>query len=103
MRHVVKHGLNQELAKKATLKAWEAYQERFAEYSPSATWVSDTRADVSFRVKGVTLKGALELEPGGVGLELEVPFLFRPFRKIAISKIEEEIRKWVAKAEKGEL
>lgn|SRR5690625_3222825 len=103
MRHVVKHGLSQELAKKATLKAWEAYQTRFAEYSPKATWESEERANVSFRVKGVTLNGALDLEPGGIGLELEVPFLFRPFRKIAISKIEEEIRKWVAKAEKGEL
>ena len=103
MRHVVKHGLSQELAKKATLKAWDAYQARFAEYSPNANWVNEDRADVSFRVKGVTLKGALELEPGGIGLELEVPFLFRPFKKIAISKIEEEIRKWVGKAEKGEL
>lgn len=103
MRHVVKHGLGKELAKKATLKAWESYQTRFAEYSPEATWVTDDRADVSFRVKGVTLRGSLDVEPEGIGMELEVPFLFRPFKKLAISKIEAEIRNWVGKAERGEL
>ena len=103
MRHVVKHALDKNLAKQATLKAWESYQTRFAEYSPSATWVNDDRADVTFRVKGVTLRGALEIEPSGIGLELEVPFLFRPFKKIAIAKIDQEIRTWVDKAERGEL
>jgi hypothetical protein len=103
MRHVVKHSLEKSLAKQATLRAWESYQTRFSEYSPTATWVTDDRADVTFRVKGVTLRGALDLEPGGIGLELEVPFLFRPFKKIAIAKIESEIRTWIGKAERGEL
>jgi hypothetical protein len=103
MRHVVKHGLEKDTAKQVTLKAWESYQTRFSEYSPTATWVTDDRADVTFRVKGVTLRGALDIEPGGIGLELEVPFIFRPFKKIAISKIEGEIRTWIGKAERGEI
>ncbi|NLY92393.1 MAG: hypothetical protein GXY23_00060 [Myxococcales bacterium] len=103
MRHVVKHGLDKDLAKRATLKAWESYQTRFAKYSPQATWVTNDRADVTFSVKGVTLKGALDIADDSIGLELEVPFLFRPFKKIAVEKIEEEIRKWVDLAARGEL
>ena len=103
MKHVVKHNLDQPTAKKAAMAAWAAYSERFAKYSPSADWTTETHANVAFHVKGVTLKGTLDLEPKGIGLELNVPFLFRPFQKKAIDVIEREIRSWVEKAEAGEL
>lgn len=103
MKHIVKHNLDHSTAKKATMAAWASYSERFAKYSPSADWTSETHADVGFRVKGVSLKGALDLEPSGIGLELNVPFLFRPFQRKALDVIEREIRKWVDKAEAGEL
>jgi hypothetical protein len=103
MRHVVKHGLGKDLAKQATLKAWESYQTRFAKYTPTATWVTDDRADVTFRVKGVTLRGSLGVEPSGIALDLDVPFVFLAFKKLAVAKIEEEIRTWLGKAERGEL
>lgn len=103
MKHVVKHHLSDELAEKATKRAWESYKERFAEYSPQATWQGHRHADVQFTVKGVKLKGTFDLEPGGIALDLEVPLLLRPFKAKAIDAIEREIQKWIAKAEAGEL
>ncbi len=102
-KHVVKHDLGPELAKKATLEAWKSYSARFAKYEPKSEWVTDSKANVQFTVKGVTLKGTLELVPHAIEMELEVPFLFRPFRKLALEVVEEEIRKWIDKAKAGEL
>ena len=38
-----------------------------------------------------------------IELELDVPFLFRPFRKQAIRVIEEEVQEWIEKAKAGDL
>jgi hypothetical protein len=103
MKHVVKHDLDQGLARKAADKAWEAYSERFSKYNPKATWTSETHADIEFTVKGMHLKGSIDLEPGGIALELEVPFVLRVFKKQAIDVIEKEIQKWIDKAKAGEL
>lgn len=103
MRHAVKHDLDQEKAKKAAQKAWEAYSERFSEYNPQANWTSDTHADISFRAKGIHLKGSLELPPGEIVMDLDVPFVLRMFQKKAVEVIDREIKHWVGKAKAGEL
>ncbi|MFW6049620.1 MAG: polyhydroxyalkanoic acid system family protein [Myxococcota bacterium] len=103
MKHVVKHDLDQEKAKKAAQKAWEAYSERFSEYNPQANWTSDTHADISFQAKGIKLKGALDLEPNQIVMDLDVPFVLRVFQKKAVSVIDREIQTWVAKAKAGEI
>ena len=103
MKHVLKHHLDQAHARKVADAAYAAYAQRFAEYSPTSHWRSDTHCDVSFTVKGVTLRAYVELEPGGVGVDMDVPFLFRPFKHKALEIIEREVRLWIAKAERGEL
>jgi hypothetical protein len=103
MKHSIHHTLDFPLAKKATLHAFESYEQRFADYNPAAEWTSDHRAEISFKAKGIKLGGVVELFDERIDLELEVPFLFRPFRNKAMSIVEEEIRRWVAKAENGEL
>lgn len=103
MRHIIKHNLSVEQARSAAEAAINAYGERFAKYSPEARWTSATRADVRFHVKGVSLQGALELEPAAIALEMNVPFLFRPFQKKAVDIIEREVRRWLDRAEAGQL
>jgi hypothetical protein len=103
MKHAVHHDLNPELAKKAAEKAWESYSERFAKYQPRAHWTSDSHADISFSAKGIALKGALDLAPGQIVLDLDVPFVLRVFRKQAVDVIDREIQKWVGKARAGEI
>jgi hypothetical protein len=36
-------------------------------------------------------------------MSLDVPFLLRPFKGKALGVIEEEIRRWVAKGEAGDI
>ncbi len=103
MKHAVKHSLDDATARRACEAAWQSYSTRFAEYKPQADWVTDKRCNIQFSVKGATLKGVLGIVPGAIELELDVPFLFRPFKKKAIDVIEREIKVWVNKAERGEL
>lgn len=100
---IIPHGLNPDMARRATDRALAAYGERFTKYSPTADWVSDQRCEISFNVKGKSLDGAMELHPGQVHLELDVPLLFRPFKKKALGVIQEQIETWIGKAESGEL
>jgi|SRR5690606_30731968 len=103
MKHVVSHDLDQEQAKKVAHAAFDSYKARFSQYNPTVNWASETRADIGFNVKGMKLKGGVEVKAKSFDLELEVPFLLKPFRGKAISVIEEEIRKWIAKAKVGEI
>jgi hypothetical protein len=93
MRHQVPHGLDKADAKRATVAALEGYRQRFAAYSPTAVWVSDDRADISFRVKGMILRGNIVVNPTTLDLELDVPFLLRPFARMAVPVIDREIEK----------
>jgi hypothetical protein len=103
MKHAVNHSLDQATARKAADKAFETYAQEYAKYDPTAEWTSDTHCDVTFTVKGVTLRGALDLLPGKIEMDLDVPFWARPFKGRALAVIEREIRDWVGKAERGEL
>ena len=103
MKHRVEHDLDVGTARKVTEKAWESYRERFAKYNPTMAWDNDRRANVGFKAKGLSITGSLELVEGAIEMDLEVPFLLRPFRKTALDVIENEIRAWVEKAKSGAL
>jgi hypothetical protein len=103
MKHAIKHDLQRETARKALRKAFESYKERFAKYDPNADWVTDDKANIGFSAKGMTLNGTVELTDNEVLMELDVPFLLKPFKGKALGIIEEEIQKWVKKAKNGEL
>jgi hypothetical protein len=103
VKHEVQHDLSFSLAKKAVNKAFESYSQRFSDYKPTLTWVDDRTAKAGFTVKGITLKGGFEITEKVIGLELDVPFIFRIFKNQALGVIEKEVRAWVAKAKAGEL
>lgn len=103
MKHVIKHSLPLPLAKKATEKAFESYEKRFSEFSPTAEWVTEERAEISFTALGKTLEGAIELRSDEIGLELDVPLMMRPFKNKALGVIEDQIQQWVTRAQNGEL
>lgn len=103
MKHVVSHDLDEAKAKKVAESAFDSYKARFSEYNPSVTWASSKRADISFKVKGITLKGGVDIKPSSYELDLDVPFLLKPFKGKALSVIEDEIKKWIGKAKKGEI
>jgi Putative polyhydroxyalkanoic acid system protein (PHA_gran_rgn) len=103
VKHQVAHDLSLPLAKKAVNKAFESYSQRFAEYKPTLTWIDERNAKAGFSVKGINLKGGFEISDKAIGLELDVPFVFRVFKNRALGVIEKEVIGWVAKAKAGEL
>jgi len=103
MKHSVPHDLGQARAREVAEAAFASYKERFSKYSPAARWLNDKRAEISFNVKGMSLKGVLEVGPSSIDMDLDVPFLLRPFKSTALGVIEEEIRKWIDKAKAGQI
>ena len=103
MRHLIKHDLSPEQLRLAVNKFAETYCERYQQYQTTAEWVSDQRVEVRFVVKGVRLSGTLELMPRDIGVDMEVPLLFRLFKGTAIKTIEETVQPWLDAAKRGEL
>jgi hypothetical protein len=103
MNHSIPHDLDQATAKRVVDKAFEDYKKRFAEYDPTMRWARDDRAEIGFNAKGIRLSGAMTVAARAIDLDLDVPFLLRPFRGKAIEVIEDEVKKWIAKAKAGEI
>jgi len=103
MDHRVIHDLDFETAKRVTEKAFESYSERFADYSPTLEWINDRKAEISFNAKGIILDGSFVLTEGAIEMILNVPFVFRPFKKKATQVVENEIRRWIVKAKDGDI
>ncbi|HEY4103841.1 MAG TPA: polyhydroxyalkanoic acid system family protein [Polyangiaceae bacterium] len=98
MKHSVPHDLGQERAKKVAESALATYAEKYANYHPRVMWTSANRAEISFRVKGMSLSGALEVLDRSIDMDIDVPFLLRPFKSQALGVIEGEINDWIKKA-----
>lgn len=103
MKHRIHHGLDLALAKLAVGKAMEAYTARFAKYDPTFAWDTETTGRMSFNAKGVTVTGDIEILGHEVTVDLQVPFIFRLFRRKAIDVLDREVKAWCAKARNGEL
>jgi hypothetical protein len=103
MKHEIPHDLDVNLAKEAAARAFDAYQKRFANYQPQMQWTSEREARIEFNVKGMKLHGTIGIQPRSIDLDLDVPFLFRPFKSKAIDVIDREVKMWLEKAKRGEL
>jgi MtN3 and saliva related transmembrane protein len=103
MKHTIGHDLTMPLAEKAVARAFETYAAKFAEYHPTVAWSDPQHATIGFKVKGIKLDGKVGLRPGAIDLELDVPFLLKPFQRKAIDVIEAEVREWIEKARSGAL
>jgi hypothetical protein len=103
MKHVIAHQLDVPTAKKVADRAFEEYKTRLDKYNPTMRWATDRRAEVGFHAMGMSLAGTMEIAEREIALDLDVPFLLRPFKKIAIDVIDREVKHWIGKAEAGQL
>jgi hypothetical protein len=103
MKHEISHDLGEEQAKLVAEKALSSYKARFSDYDPQVVWKDSKTAEISFRVKGFSLEGALSVSSSVIGIQLDVPFLLRPFQGQAMTVIESEIQSWIKKAKSGKL
>ena len=98
MKHVFSHNIDFETAKRAVDMAWESYKERLAKYRPSLEWVDDSMAKVGFKVGSIAFRCEILVGSTEFEVSASVPAIFRMFKKRAILVIEDDIRKWTAKA-----
>lgn len=103
MKHAVPHSLGKTQAISVAKKAFDSYVARFSQYGAQVNWTSDDRANIGFNVKGVSLKGSVAVEEKDIQIDMDVPFLLRPFKDLALGKVEEEIKDWIGKAQRNEL
>ena len=104
MQHIIKHDLSPELAKKAANKAAAHYTEKWAKYDAKTTWTSDTHAEITFHVKGVSVVATVDMQPGEAIIDMQkVPLLLRPFKNMALDVVQKTMEKWIARAKNGEL
>lgn len=103
MKHSVPHDLGQEKAKQVAESALNSYAKKFAEYSPTTEWTSEDQARIGFSVKGISLKGKVAVTRSTIDLDLDVPFILKPFQGKALAVIEGEIKKWIGKAKEGRI
>lgn len=103
MKHTIAHEFDTVTARKVADHAFAEYARRYPDYQPTLRWASDQRADITFNAKGLKLNGAMVLEQGSIVMDLDVPFLLRPFQKKAVEVIEREVQVWLGKARSGQL
>lgn len=103
MKHVIKHDLSPEMAKKVAVQAAERYTAKFAKYDARVDWANETQATITFKVKGVNAAASIDLQPGQIEADMSVPLLLRPFKKLALNAVDETFQKWIDRANKGEL
>lgn len=103
MKHSIPHSLGLEMARKVVQSAFSNYTDRFSDFSPRATWKNEDQAQVTFAAKGMSINGNVQVRSDAIDIDLDVPFLLKPFQGKAIEVIEREFGKWMAKAQAGEL
>jgi hypothetical protein len=104
MQHIIQHNLSPELAKKAAEKAAEHYTRKWEKYDAKTTWLTDTHAEITFRVKGVKVAATVDMQPGRAIIDMkQVPLLLRPFKNMALDVVQQTMQKWIDKAKAGEL
>jgi hypothetical protein len=101
MKHILKTNLDLFTSKQIADRALGHYQRRLAKYEPTVRWLDDQHAEVHFRAKGINVTGRVEIRPGEVAIDLDVPFVFRIFRGAAIRILDEELRRLIAEHEAG--
>ena len=104
MKYAIRHDMTDlDRVKTAIDKAYDAYAERLADYSPSLRWNGDRAATVSFTVMNKTLDTDLTITDDELRLQGKVPLLFRPFEGKMTKALGEEVEKWLAKARAGRI
>ncbi|MBM4341927.1 MAG: polyhydroxyalkanoic acid system family protein [Deltaproteobacteria bacterium] len=103
MRHAIAHDLPPDLAQRTARAACAHYCERFGRYDPRIIWRDDHHADLQFAAKGLTIKGKVAVTAGSLVVDVDIPFLLRPFQGRAVEIVERELQKWIAKAKAGEI
>lgn len=95
MKQSVTHHLTKDGALSTTIEALESYEKKYRDYQPKILWLTKYSAEITFKLKGAQLKGLIEIDDHNIWLDMDIPFLFRPFKSQALNIIRHEITTWL--------
>lgn len=98
VKHRITHSLSDEEAQRMLDAAFVHYRERYPRYQPTLIWHHPKRAELRVHVPGYELAARLSLHPHEVLIELDLPFLLRPFEKRARERIDREAAHWLSRS-----
>lgn len=99
MKHAVPHPLSRTDAKRALDLAWSEYSQRFAKYSPQLDWLTAEHARIVFHALGKRTEAQVRVLEHALEIEMDVPFMARPFVGRATAAIDREVARWIAKVQ----
>jgi hypothetical protein len=95
IKHDIHHGLSVDQAKQAAQLALQEYTQRYADKGLNVRWTSDTRAEIEFTIKGTNVQALVDVLPEVLRVDAQVPFVFVPFKGLAVKAVETEAQKWI--------
>ena len=98
MRHTVRHTLAPDKAKDVLEHALGAYREHYAEYQVETGWADEETAEIGFRMTGKQVRGKIKVCPDCYDIDLELPWMYRPFTQRIAGAVEQELQRWLARA-----
>ena len=103
LKQTISHDLAPDLARQAASAALAHFQARFPSSHITPQWLGADEAIVALSIKGFHLKPRIRLRAGAIDVEIDIPFLARPFEARARARIERELAVWIDKARRGDL
>lgn len=97
-RHVFSHPLDNAGARVLIGQAFTHYAERYPSAKLQLKWTSDTHAELCGLARGLKLRARIELQVSRCVLDVDVPFVLRPFQDVAQRAIEREVKRWLERA-----
>jgi hypothetical protein len=102
VKHTIRHDLPLDLALRTARAAVEHYRTRYARFEPKVRWIDEHKATIAFVAKRVPVEVCVDIRPGAIDIDIEVPFLLRIFRQRAIDRVEADFAGWLTRARAGE-
>lgn len=95
VKHTVSHPLSTADAKRAIEAAFGEYSTRFSGFAPQLQWLAAEHAQVGFQALGRRIVAQVRLRDQALDIEMDVPFMARPFLGRATAAIDREVARWV--------
>lgn len=95
MKHTVTHPLTRDAARTTLDRMLQTYGSHYAEHDVRTAWADDDTATIAFQVGRRTVEGRVAVRDDCYELDVDLPFLLRPFQGRIARAVDEEVAKWL--------
>jgi hypothetical protein len=98
MRHSVHHELEPARAKAMLDRALDTYRAHYAEHGVETAWIDERTAEIGFELTGSKVDGRITVCEDCFDIDLDLPWILRPFSRRIAHSFEQELQRWMAQA-----